>query len=199
MRTFKLMGATLAVFLATFLAAGGCGSNKNSSGNGSTASTVGGTSVTGDLVKVDLTTNSTKINKGGAALVNVHITCSRISAVCPITDSNSVPVFSATPINSTDTSANSLTITATYSINAPATISPSSGTITLAAGTGAIAAAGNTPAVLAKLGATTPSVDFPVTVTGVSTGSAILTIQVYSTIASIVIDVAASVNSVLFQ
>lgn len=192
MPTFKERWAVLAVLIAMFL--GGCGNATTSSSttNGSTASTVGGSSVTGPIVRVDLTTNRTRIAKNDVALVTVKVTCSNVNGNCPVT-SGGQPIFAAHPITVTESAASPVTITANYSISSVASISQVTDTFTLPGGT----AATYTDGVLttfAVLGATASEIDFAVNVTGTNAGAAILTVQVLSTMASIVIDVTSTTS-----
>ena len=109
MKTIQIGGGViLAALVSLFL--GACGNTRNSasSTNGSTASTVGGTSVTGDTVRIDLTTNRTQIARGDVALVTVRITCANINGNCPVSDSNGQPVFAAHPISSNAAASSSL-------------------------------------------------------------------------------------------
>lgn len=194
----------MVLLAAVFLATGGCGNARTSSqtNGGSSASTVGGSSVTGDVVKVDLTTNRTKIAKGDVALVAVRITCSQISGNCPLTDSNGVPYFAAHPLTSTSTSASSIDIIANYSVSAAgwlgttSTAVSGSQTFTLAAGTPAVYTNGvlTTSAIL---GGTSSAINFTVNITGALEGVAILTVQVYNTVASIAIDVTGNTSGIL--
>lgn len=191
----------MVLLAAFFLAGNGCGNARTSSqtNGGSSASTVGGSSVTGDVVKVDLTTNRTKIAKGDAALVAIRITCSQISGNCPLTDSEGLPYFAAHPLTSASTSAASLEIIANYSISVAgslAGVNSGTQTLTLAAGTPAVYTNGvlTTSAIL---GGATRSVNFTANVTGVSNGVAILTVQSLNTIASIAIDVTDNTSAIL--
>lgn len=192
MPTFKEGWAVLAVLIAMFL--GGCGNATTSSSttNGSTASTVGGSSVTGPIVRIDLTTNRTRIAKNDIALVTVKITCSNVNGNCPVT-SGGQPIFAAHPIAVTESAASSLTITANYSVSAAGTIPRFTDSLTLPGGSAATYTDGalTTPAIL---GATASEIDFAVNVTGTNAGAAILTVQSLSTVASIVIDVTSTTS-----
>ncbi|MBI5427382.1 MAG: hypothetical protein HZA02_03790 [Nitrospinae bacterium] len=177
--------AALSALLGAFLVLAACGDAVKSSttGTGSDTITVGGSSVTGEITKIDVSSNRTKIAVGDIALISIQVSCSKVSGTCPLTDGTGSPIFAAHPITTTDTIASKLDIIANFTSSATGTVSKPTDTVTLAAGT---AFAGTTAAVL---GGQVKTVTFSVSLTGVKEGSAIFTAQSLNTTATLIIDV----------
>lgn len=190
--------AVLGLFLGLFWIVAGCGDavKESTTNTGSSTITVGGTSVTGEFVKLDISANRTKIAKGDQVLITVVASCAKVSISCPIT-SGGTPLFSAHPTSDNDTSTSDLTLSINYGVTSAGTISKSSDSFKLSGGTAATITSGvvTTPA---KLGQTASSISFSNTLTGASDGAAIVSAQVLNTTASIIIDVANNA-SVIFK
>ncbi|MBI4382969.1 MAG: hypothetical protein HY579_02910 [Nitrospinae bacterium] len=183
--TSRRRTAALSALLGSFLVLAACGDAVKSSttGTGSDTITVGGSSVTGGIVKIDVSSNRTKIAVGDVALITIHISCAQVSGTCPLTDSTGSPIFAAHPITSTDTTAQKLDVIANFTSSAAGTVSKSTDTFTLAAGTAA------TSTTAAVLGGTVKTITFSISVTGAKEGAAIFTAQSLNTTATLIIDV----------
>ncbi|GEM_PF-2118351 len=174
----------------------GCGSvsNESSGGDGSSSTTVGGSTSVGNNVTLNVTSNRNSMEVGDVALINVRVSCTQqVGNTACVSNTNGDFFFSASPINATDTSQSDFNIIANYTNSGQGTLSQATDTITLAAGTRADATA--SPPVAVVLGASTSAATFTVSVTGANPGSSVFTAQSFDAIASLVIDVFANTNS----
>lgn len=200
--TLLISALLIAVSLLAYL---GCGSAKDAaqSQSGSSSITVGGSSTTGSLVKVALSSNRSTINVGDQAQITVNVSCATtggISGGACIRNSSGTLVFAASPNEfqtGNDAPQTSLTVNSTYTVSSAGTLSTSSSSLTLAAGTRANSTA--SPAVSLIPGATSSNIIFSFTLTGAKTGSAIVTASVLDTIASVVVDVISGSSSLIFK
>ncbi|MFQ5716038.1 MAG: hypothetical protein ACE5GQ_02940 [Nitrospinales bacterium] len=178
----------------------GCGSVQEEAkgGDGSSTTAVGGATVVGTNTTINVTTNRRQIKVGDNALITVTVSCSQAGAGGCILNSAGQLVFAALPTEfQTGDGAPqaALVITSNYSVTAPATLSVTTDSFTLAAGIRADSTA--TPPKPVIPGSTAISIVFTVTLTGVNPGSAIFTAQSLNTIATLVIDVVGNATSVI--
>ncbi len=187
-------------FLIILLAASagfyyGCGSasNEANGGDGSVSTTVGGTTAVGSSRTLNVASNRNTIKVGDQALINISVSCSQADGSQCFSDTSGNLFFSARPVNAADSTQADLAIVANFSISGEATLSQSTSTLTLAAGTRENATA--SPPVAVVTGASASFANFTATITGTSPGSAVFTAQSLDTIASIIIDVIANTTS----
>lgn len=175
MKIFKPRGETflpiVVLFIIGWLAGCGTVTTESEDANGSTTTTVGGSTSVGASRTLELTTNRDTITVGDQALITVTATNSDGS------------IFQATPASSTDRSASDLKIIFNYSITQQAELGEDTDELILLKGTAA------TDTTAAVLGESASAVIDTVVLTGKEVGSAIFTAQSLDAIATLVIDV----------
>jgi len=185
-RSFHRPGFFLLALLSLCLPLTGCGSSDGAfEGSGSSRTTVSGSTSVGGSRTLNLTANRDSIALGDTVLVNAVLTCS-------VVDGNqcfgtaAAPFFSARPASTTDGSEADLDLVINYTVSSAGTISQTTSTFKLAKGK---LEDTSTPKIEFRLGASAGFISFPVTLTGVQTGKAIVTAQSLDAVSSIIIDV----------
>lgn len=195
----------LAIAVLALWAFQGCGSAKqeSSGGDGSSSSTVSGSTSSGGIATINVTTNRNSIKVGDTALVEIIVTCSKETAQICIKNSSGTIVFYAQPteFQTADFSAEqrALDIPISYSTSKEFVVGDSSGataqggtsTITLSAGTRSSSTASVGP------GQTLQKAVFSLHIRGNSVGSGIFTVQSFDAIASLTIDVFKAATSAI--